>query len=447
MLLRFDVTNYLSFKGSTEFNTFTGDFRRLENHVRKVKGVNVLKLSAIYGANASGKSNLIEALYFLMDSIQKGRVVLETSAFKGFEKEPSKFEIEIYSRLKTYIYGIEIVKDSIKSEFLYESSQTKDDKMIFERIVNQKGDSKITVSKPLLKTKKSKILKEHYEGLIKKDELFISQMSELKLDELSKHCSSVDYWFWSSLQIVFPTSTPTFFLENLLNDPGFMKFTKEILCSLDTGVKDLHIKTIDIYNYFGVDERDFADDLIQKLEQDGDSIPLSVDMIATIEKNKPVIKTLLVEHKSFTNKNLFTFDEESDGTKRLIEFMIMMYSLLASDKQEVVFVIDEIGRSIHPSLLVSLLKKISEQITKKGQLIFTTHESNLLDLAMLRPDEIWFAEKNNKSGNTEFSTLAEFKKIRTDLDIKKGYLNGRFGGIPILANFDDLKWTNYASEA
>ena len=125
--------------------------------------------------------------------------------------------------------------------------------------------------------------------------------------------------------------------------------------------------------------------------------------------------------------------------------MSMLYSLIVSDESPSVFVIDEIGRSIHPSLLKAFLTKLSSEKDIKGQLIFTTHESNLLDLNMLRPDEIWFAEKNKKTGNTEFKTLAEFKKIRTDLDIRKGYLNRRFGGIPMLANFEDLNWTDYAS--
>ncbi len=78
----------------------------------------------------------------------------------------------------------------------------------------------------------------------------------------------------------------------------------------------------------------------------------------------------------------------------------------------------------------------------KGQLIFTTHESNLLDLDIFRQDEIWFSEKNNKTGSTQLYSLSDFKP-RYDLDIRKGYLKGRFGAIPFLAHLEDLKWENH----
>ena len=80
----------------------------------------------------------------------------------------------------------------------------------------------------------------------------------------------------------------------------------------------------------------------------------------------------------------------------------------------------------------------------KGQLIFTSHESNLLDLDIFRQDEIWFVEKDNKSGDTKMYSLSEFKP-RYDLDIRKGYLKGRFGAIPFLAKLHDLNWDNYGA--
>ena len=101
------------------------------------------------------------------------------------------------------------------------------------------------------------------------------------------------------------------------------------------------------------------------------------------------------------------------------------------------FIIDEIERSLHPSLIKQLVETLLKTEDLKGQLIFTTHESNLLDLTVLRSDEIWFMEKDPQTGASDCYSLTSFKP-RVDLDIEKGYLNGRFGAIPFLGNLRNL---------
>jgi AAA15 family ATPase/GTPase len=102
------------------------------------------------------------------------------------------------------------------------------------------------------------------------------------------------------------------------------------------------------------------------------------------------------------------------------------------------YIVDEIERSIHPILIKELISKFSKEENTKGQLIFTSHESNLLDQDILRTDEIWFAEKNNR-GETKLYSLSDFKEHST-IDIRKGYLQGRYGGIPFISNLQDLNW-------
>lgn len=106
--------------------------------------------------------------------------------------------------------------------------------------------------------------------------------------------------------------------------------------------------------------------------------------------------------------------------------------------------IDEIDQSIHPTLLKEFVAQIQDNPNKVGQLIFTTHESNLLDLDLFRQDEIWFAEKN-KEGATHLYPLSEYN-VRPDLDIRKGYLSGRFGAIPFLGDLRKLRLEEYAEE-
>jgi AAA15 family ATPase/GTPase len=149
-----------------------------------------------------------------------------------------------------------------------------------------------------------------------------------------------------------------------------------------------------------------------------------------------------LEHTGKNNENVvFNLDEESDGTVRLLDFIPAFKDLITKRK---VILIDEIERSIHPLLIKELIKKFSFDDNTLGQFIFSTHESNLLDQNIFRQDEIWFAEKN-KQGSTELYSLSDFKEHNT-IDIRKGYLNGRYGSIPFLANLQDLNWHKYDTQ-
>ena len=127
--------------------------------------------------------------------------------------------------------------------------------------------------------------------------------------------------------------------------------------------------------------------------------------------------------------------DESDGTRRLIEYMPLLYAII---KNDMVYVVDEIERSIHPILIKDIVRKLSESETAKGQLLFTTHESGLLDQKIFRPDEIWFAQKDAEQA-TQLYPLSDFN-IHNTANIENGYLNGRYGGIPFLSNLKDLHW-------
>ena len=164
------------------------------------------------------------------------------------------------------------------------------------------------------------------------------------------------------------------------------------------------------------------------------------DEIIIVKENGVInVKQLKLEHKGKNGQLInFNIDEESDGTIRLLDFIPAFQDLISKSK---VFLIDEIERSIHPLLIKELVKKFSEDNKSEGQLIFTTHESNLLDQDLFRQDEIWFAEKD-KNGITDLYSLSDFKEHKT-IDIRKGYLNGRYGSIPFLANLKDLNWHKY----
>jgi AAA15 family ATPase/GTPase len=219
----------------------------------------------------------------------------------------------------------------------------------------------------------------------------------------------------------------------------FNTFTNNIIKSFDTGVQQLCIEEIGEDEFKNsIPQRDYEKLINRQKNNSFVNIKTKNGWFWVSKQNDKVeIKKLVSHHKS-ANSELVPFEitDESDGTQRVLDF-IPMFDLLLKD--DVTFIIDEIDQSLHSNLLIKLTTKILSDDTK-GQFIFTTHESNLLDLNIFRQDEIWFCEKNSESGASVLYSLADYKP-RYDLDIRKGYLMGRFGAIPFLADLESLNWS------
>jgi len=443
MLIRFVVSNYLSFKDETEFNMIADSFRNHKHHLYKVKTLKILKGSAIYGANGAGKSNLVKSINFLQELVKNGEISQSINS-KKFKldtentNKPVNFEIEFYHKKKIYNYGIQLNERIVENEWLYISGINNDDKLIFERKTAKSGKIRINFNKTLIKTQKDNLLIQLMEdSLLQENELLISKIKEINKIDLK----NVNEWIVNNLVVIYPQSKFSGLVPFLLDSSNFKKFTNSLLSTLKTGVNELDIKNISFDTFFGIEDEEFKNELKDELK-DGEKIIIPSDnehLLAINENNNFIIKRIAALH--YNNKKdrvLFDLSDESDGTRRLLDFIPAFYSIL---KEDVTFIIDEIDQSIHPALLFDLIKKIMSDNTTKGQLIFTTHESNLLDFSIFRQDEIWFAEKNSK-GSTKLYSLSEYKP-RYDLDIRKGYLKGRFGAIPFTAELKKLNWDEY----
>ena len=145
------------------------------------------------------------------------------------------------------------------------------------------------------------------------------------------------------------------------------------------------------------------------------------------------LKTVHSEKNNYISS--FDLKDESDGTIRLLELLPVFYGIISTKR---VFVVDEIESSIHPTLINELINKFSLDEKTEGQLIFTAHESTLLNQNIFRQDEIRFVEKD-KNGESDLYTLSAFKEHKT-INIRSGYLNGRYGAIPFLSNLNNLNW-------
>jgi hypothetical protein len=426
-----------------------GRSSRLSNHIIKEGDVEILKLNALYGANGAGKSNLILALELLKTFLTTGQMPIQ------FITETFKFDEN--SRLKDVYIGVEFIKNNVpffygltinqgiitEEELLISGLEKNEDRVLFRRSdnVEQKAldiffhdevarDSEASLFPAFLKHE-----------LLQRNQPVLFYMKNRQNVAFLVFKSAIE-WFEKDLIILRPNSKPSG-IAILFDQKVIKDFALSIMRSFDTGIADIKVETIPAEEYFGQDDKVQIDMLMAELKTQ--SLPWkelkqnNSDVLFTIENNKPIIKKIFFYHKEDGGKNRFEFFQESDGTQRLFEYIPVLFSLIYTAKS---FMIDEIERSIHPLLIKELIKKFSIDSNTKGQLIFSTHESNLLDQELFRPDEIWFAEKN-KQGATELFALSDFKEHHT-IDIRKGYLNGRYGAIPFLGNLKDLNWDKYA---
>lgn len=447
MLIRFVVSNFMSFKDETEFNMLPAKgngSRQLTDHIKKTKsGVDVLKTAAIYGANAAGKSNLVRAIAFLKSIVINDVELLipQSKRFrldKTYLEKPSTFRIEYEYQDTHFDYAVEIFKGKITYEWLYliNSVKKNQEELLFKRDNNEvvfgeyfKNKDDVSFAKKFLK----KQLKDNETVL---NNCYLLLESDTILDKISEA--------FSKLHLVFPNSINIEFTESVLLGTKKLDFANKILANSKTGIEKIVIRKIESDLFFGLDDVNVKNNLIDELEsniQKSDSQTKERAIVFpyrgknysfTKENNTYFVLILCAKHE---NSNLtFDFHEESDGTNRLFELAPAFEELLYEN--DFVYIIDELERSMHPLLAKELLKTYSLNSKTNSQLIFTTHESHLLDDDLLRRDEIWFTEKKS-DGSTEFYPLSNFNP-RGDKVLERGYLEGRYGGIPFLGDFSKL---------
>lgn len=450
MLIRFLVKNLFSFKELTEFNMLPGRFSRMPYHVYKTGDIELLKLNAMYGANGAGKSNLIKSLALLGEFVKTGNLPIEflVETFK-FDKENRDKDVylgvEFIKDEVPYYYGITINQGIIVEEELQISGiEKKEDYTLFTRTDKpSEKELELVFSKEVMEDKEAAIFPLFLKNeILERNKPVLFYMTSRKNKVFDPFKKALQ-WFTHDLTTVMPHSKPGNLNIMLEGDAGFYQFATSVLQSFNTGIKSINVDTIPIEEFFGEDDKKQAERITAEIKANPEKVwtfGTEQEVITfVLRQNKVVAKRLSFLHDTDGGNIIFTAAQESDGTRRLLDYLPVFYTAIHLKH---VYLIDEIERSIHPLLIKELIKKFSHDASTMGQLIFTTHESNLLDQDIFRPDEIWFAEKN-KEGATTVYPLSDFKEHHT-IDIQKGYLNGRYGGIPFLGNLTDLKWEKYA---
>lgn len=454
MLIRFNVKNFLSFDKqadgkSEEFTMVAGKVRSKEERLYKDENIKLLKFTALYGANASGKSNFIKALNFMQETVVTGKLPVRYSNFYCKTAEDNKnkesyFEIQLLINNKYYLYGFTVLLSTgeFLSEWLYEVSKDREIR-IFERdIANGIFDINPIQDKSLA------VKFDVYTDDIKKNsgQLFLYFMNDNK-DNLYKDFKD-DYqvvvfknvyeWFAKVLDINYPDRPISASLY--LTDEKKLKLASELLKAFDTGINELQLVDVHIDNIKGDNiPQDVIEKLVSEMEADFKEIKnkKKVKQVRIVLRSKKDyyifsgtsaddIKCQSLKFRHNNISSLFDLIEESDGTIRILELLDIILS-----EEKKVYIIDELDRCLHPNLTYKFIQTFFKYVANKldVQLIVTTHESRLLDFNLLRRDEIWFIDKKLE-GNCDIYSLDEYNE-RFDKKIDKAYLEGRYGGVPL----------------
>jgi len=404
MLIEFSVGNYRSFKEVVTFSMVAapivvGDSPiNVNNLFLATKEIELLKSAAIYGANASGKSNLVRAISFMkeftINSAVGNRITNEinTELYRlniESERESSYFEMVFIIGTTRYRYGFEVDRQSVKSEWLYQTLRTKE-AQLFER-----ENSKI------------KVFSKFYEGKsldnkTRKNALFLSVVAQFNGDI----ATDVVDWF-NELNIF-----------NNLDDDDYDNATIDALIeghrtqdliglvtSLDLGIKDIQMIKTPMPEFPGV---------------------ISYE-----------VKTAHWKYDGEENRvgtEYFELDEnESAGTQKLFNISGLLINILQTGE---ILIVDELDARLHPLISCAIVKLFNSPITnpRNAQLIFTTHDTNLLSANMFRKDQIWFTEKD-RYGATDLYSLVEYD-IPDDASFEQDYIAGKYGAIPFIGDLN-----------
>jgi len=420
MLIAFSVENFRSYQDRQELSMLAGSGTELMGNTLPVKDVaalaseRVLKAVGIYGANASGKSNLVRAMSTFCRIISRSakesiaKDLLPVSAFAlsaEARRKPTRFSATFVVENVLYEYTAAMTRARVEFEQLI-AFPKKVPQELYRRSCNADGKAEWHFSRTHFRRDKE------LERRTRPNSLYVSVGAHFNHELLSKL-----YEFFVELDIREPRSANDEFretAERCLSSRSFREWAGRLLRGADTGIESLMAKAADVTERIPSDvRRQMAPSLIKKL------------------RTHPIIEAV---HRVHGSKELihWSFGQESDGTQQL-------FSLLRSYHETIrgggTVIVDELDNSLHSLLSRTLLQMVHDpkMNPKGGQLIFTTHDTTLLDPTLLRRDQIYFTERSS-AGATRLYSLLEYMP-RKDEALQKGYLAGRYGAVPFLGEF------------
>lgn len=449
MLIKLSVENFKSFDQKEELSMVSSSkMQGNKNHRMKIKQTQLLKNAVVYGANASGKSNLVTAFAFIKTTLMEGLPVGSANDFcrnKEANKErESVFELQFTVGDTFYAYGFSTIlsQRKITEEWLFELMQDGGAHQLF---IREGNNAPVLGDDVRLSTAEKSRFTVYSEDFIDQGtRLFLTEMNRGK--KYARNSRLLFFpetfnWIMNNIIVINPnigiSNTEAYY-----NDESLENISK-LIQTFDTGITDIKTRQITVDEMSKMIPVEVVQGIFShlKMQMQMTNMP-GIQMTWRVEGGffniriqgnaEPEITTLVLKHgKSVFD---FSFVEESDGTKRLFDLIDM----LLTDRPDTVFVVDELERSLHPKLTEHFLKLFMEAHDGvRMQLVFTTHEDTIMDQSLFRRDEIWFVERNADNASKIYS-LDRFKE-RYDKKLSKAYLEGRYGAIPVFRQFSFRK--------
>jgi uncharacterized protein len=425
MLIEFSVGNYRSFKESVTLSMLAADLNvpneelNTNNLFVFTKDDSLLKSSAIYGANASGKSNLIKAISFMRWFVTERSIAsqstdrIDVESFKlstDTVDKPSYFEVVFFLKGKLFRYGFEVDTQRVHEEWLYQTENGEEETNLFWRESGEFSLSDLFTEG------------EGLTGKTRGNALFLSVVDQFN----GAISQSILAWF-QKLNII-----------SGLSDTNYGKFTIQ---KMENGKwKDRIISFVKRFD-LGI-----SDMQIEKTDLSADNAPKIFPVLKNLfikdDSGKLDALTVITHHKQYDSNNKpisivsFELDKnESEGTQKLFYLSGLILDTLQSGN---ILIIDEFDARLHPLITAELIQLFNSKTTNphNAQLLFATHDASLLNSKFFRRDQVWFTEKT-KFGVTNLYSLAEFKIPDDDL-FHKDYMSGRYGGIPFIGGLHYL---------
>ena len=437
MLLKYNVSNFKSIGHDIEFSMFPStsdiDGRYTKNIQTKAGTWKVLRRSAFYGPNASGKSSFIESVDyardFIVDGVPSGRGT-GINQFKGeFEDldQQSVFQfVFLAENDEVYEYGFSLDSKQVYEEWLMILTN-KEFEPLFERQTDKEEKTLIDIGTMFAENRElAELLKETIKEK-QKNQLFLYKL----YDNGVKEVEPVMEWF-QSIQVIFPSSKLRFLPIRISRDSDFQNFISDSLSKMDTGVLRVSAVSDELdFHDFAEKER-FPKELIQDIEEKQQgmfSIGGKYYIFSEKQENRMTLVQIKFEHRLNSKNVEFDLEDESDGTQRLLDLLPILFAM--DKKSRSIYFVDEIDRSLHTKLSKHLLNSFLENSNEANcQIIYTAHDVNLIDLDDFAQDEIWFVEKK-LTGETTIRPMSDFD-VKEDQNVLKAYLNGRFGSVPLI---------------
>jgi AAA15 family ATPase/GTPase len=442
MLLSLSVGNFRSFWDEQTLSMVAGpDDARHEEHLRVIpQDVHrALPIAVIYGANGAGKSNLVKAMAMLLELVVVGTEPKKPIRRDPFllndqsESRPTTVSVQFVQEGMAFEYGCHLQDTHVEAEWLSTLANGAEHS-VYERGTDQQGEAWIRLGPGLPDQDRDRKLRALVQVGVPQNQLFL-QAIRAHLSDASQGAvlGRVVQWF-DRVRIIHPQSRFELLARLVAGDPNFADFAGSFLKEVSTGVDRLDAHTIEVD---AGELTKLSPDVLESINRAGLGKSISVGrsdgaelIVEKGEGTRLSLRTVQAQHVTPGGRRIgLDFKEESDGTRRLTELLPALF-VLGQKHQSWVFVIDEIDRSLHPLLAKRFVREFLRRSAGSGnQLVLTTHETALLDMALMRRDEIWFANKRLPDGSTELYSLSEYPS-RPETKVDRSYLEGRFEAVP-----------------